>query len=161
MLITERIAKMATKTILKNAKADLEATQGKMKNGFTSVESALEQILTAYDRAFDKGYVVKKYSYKVTAFSEERGYFRSVKYKKPTVKCTVSIVGGKIKDIAFERGELYPEQLVWSKVVTDGYETRKDALTRFLHTDHPFRTGDENATWDSMLHNMRDFVVFG
>lgn len=161
MLITERIAKMATKTIIKNAKADLEATQGKMKNGFTSVESALEKVLTAYDRAFDKGYVVKKYSYKLTAFSEEIGYKRSVKYKKPTVKCTVSIVGGKIRDIAFERDELYPEQTVGSKVVTDGYETRKDALTRFLRTDHPFRTGDENATWDSMLHNMRDFVVFG
>lgn len=161
MLITERIAKMATKATLKNAKADLEATQGKMKNGFTSVESALEKVLTAYDRAFDKGYVVKKYSYKVTAFSEECGYKRSVKYKKPTVKCTVSIVGGKIKDIAFERDELYPDQLVWSKVVTDGYETRKDALTRFLRTDHPFRTGDENATWDSMLHNMRDFAVYG
>jgi hypothetical protein len=161
MLITERIAKVATKTILKNAKADLEATQGKMKNGFASGESALEQILTAYDRAFDKGYVVKKYSYKVTAYSEESGYKRSVKYKKPTVKCTVSIVGGKIKDIAFERDELCPDQLVWSKVVTDGYETRKDALTRFLRTDHPFRTGDENATWDSMLHNMRDFAVYG
>ena len=161
MLITERITKIATKATLKNAKADLEATQGKMKNGFASVESALEQILTAYDRAFDKGYVVKKYSYKVTAYSEERGYKRSVKYKKPTAKCTVSIVGGKIKDIAFERDELYPEQNVGSKVVTDGYETRKDALTRFLRTDHPFRTGDENATWDSMLHNMRDFVVFG
>ena len=161
MLITERIAKMATKTILNNANADIEATQGKMKNGFTSVESALEKILTAYDRAFDKGYVVKKYSYKVTAYSEESGYCRSVKYKKPTVKCTVRIVGGKIRDISFERDELYPEQSVCSKVVTDGYETRKDALARFLGTDHPFRTGDENATWDSMLHNMRDFAVYG
>ena len=161
MLITEKIAKMATKAIIKNAKADLEATQGKMKNGFASVEDALGKILTAYDRAFDKGYVVKKYSYTVTAYSEDEGYSRSMQYKKPTVKCTVRIVGGKIKDIAFDRDELYPDQLVWSKVVTDGYETRKDALTRFLRTDHPFRTGDENATWDSMLHNMRDFAVFG
>jgi hypothetical protein len=161
MLITERIAKMATKTIIKNANADLEATQGKMKNGFSSVESALEKVLTAYDRAFNRGYVVKKYSYKLTAYSEEHGYKRSMKYKKPTVKCTVSIVGGKIRDIAFERDELYPEQTVVSKVVTDGYETRKDALTRFLRTDHPFRTGDENATWDTMLHNMRDFAVYG
>lgn len=161
MLITERIAKVATKTILKNAKADLEATQGKMTNGFTSVESALEKVLNAYDTAFERGYVVKKYSYKVTAYSEVEGYSRSMKYKKPTVKCTVSIVGGKIRDIAFDRDELYPEQTVVSKVVTDGYETRKDALTRFLRTDHPFRTGDENATWDSMLHNMRDFAVFG
>jgi len=161
MLIAERIAKMATKTILKNAKADLEATQGKMQNGFSSVESALEKVLKAYDTAFDKGDVVKKYSYKLTAYSEERGYNRSMRYKKPTVKCTVSIVGGKIRDIAFERDELYPEQTVVSKVVTDGYETRKDALTRFLRTDHPFRTGDENATWDTMLHNMRDFAVFG
>jgi len=161
MLITERIAKAATKTILKNAKADLEATQGKMKNGFVSVESALEQVLTAYDRAFDKGYVVKEYSYKVTVYSETQGYSRSMKYKKATVKCTVRIEGGKIRDIAFERDELYPEQKVWSKVVTDGYETRKDALTSFLRTDHPFRTGDENATWDAMLHNMRDFAVFG
>jgi hypothetical protein len=161
MLITERIAKVATKTILKNAKADLEATQGKMKNGFTSVESALEKVLDAYDTAFERGYVVKKYSYKVTAYSEVQGYSRSMKYKKPTVKCTVSIVGGKIRDIAFERDELYPEQTVVSKVVTDGYETRKYALTRFLRTDHPFRTGDENATWDTMLHNMRDFAVYG
>ena len=152
---------MATKTVLKCANEALTATQGKMKNGFTSVESALEKVLDAYDRAFDKGYVVKKYSYKVTAYSEEQGYSRSMKYKKPTVRCTVSIVGGKIKDIAFERDELYPEQNVWSKVVTDGYETRKDALTRFLRTDHPFRTGDENATWDAMLHNMRDFAVYG
>lgn len=161
MLITERITKMATKATLKNANADLEATQGKMKNGFSSVESALEKVLKAYDTAFDKGYVVKKYSYKLTAYSEERGYNRSMKYKKPTVRCTVRIVGGKIRDIAFERDELYPEQNVGSKVVTDGYETRKDALTRFLRTDHPFRTGDENATWDAMLHNMRDFAVFG
>ncbi len=161
MLIAERIAKMATKAILKNANVDLEATQGKMKNGFASVESALEKVLKAYDTAFDKGYVVKKYSYKLTAYSEERGYNRNMKYKKPTVRCTVRIVGDKIRDIAFERDELYPEQNVWSKVVTDGYETRKDALTRFLRTDHPFSTGDENATWDTMLHNMRDFAVYG
>ena len=161
MLITERITKIATKTILKNASADLEATQGKMKNGFTSVESALEKVLKVYDTAFGKGYLVKKYSYRLTAYSEESGYSRSVKYKKPTVRCTVRIVGGKIREIAFERDELYPEQTVWSKVFTDGYETRKDALTRFLGTDHPFRTGDENATWDSMLHNMRDFAVYG
>lgn len=161
MLITERIAKMATKTILKTANADLEAVQGKMTNGFASVESALEKVLDAYDTAFERGYVVKKYSYKVTAYSEERGYNRSMKYKKPTVKCTVRIVGGKIRDIAFERDELYPEQNVGSKVVTDSYETRNDALTRFLRTDHPFSTGNENATWDAMLHNMRDFAVFG
>lgn len=161
MLITERIAKKATKTTLKDARADLEAVQGKMKNGFTSVESALEKVLDAYDTAFERGYVVKKYSYKVTAYSEERGYNRSMRYKKPTVKCTVRIVGGKIREISFERDELYPEQSVCSKVFTDGYETRKDALTRFMGTDHPFRTGDENATWDTMLHNMRDFAVYG
>lgn len=161
MLITERIAKMATKTILKNAKADLEATQGKMTNGFASVESALEKVLNAYDTAFERGYVVKKYSYKVTAYSYTQGYNRSMRYNKPTVKCTVRIEGGKIKDIEFQRDELYPEQKVWSKVVTDGYETRKDALTRFIGTDHPFSTGNENATWDAMLHNMRDFAVFG
>lgn len=161
MLINERIAKMATKTVLKCANEALTATQGKMTNGFTSVESALEKVLKAYDTAFDKGYVVKKYSYIVTVYSETQGYSRSMKYKKPTVKCTVRIVGGKIREISFERDELYPEQNVWSKVVTDGYETRKDALTRFLRTDHPFRTGDENATWDAMLHNMRDFAVYG
>ena len=161
MLIAERIAKMATKTIIKNAKADLEATQGKMKNGFASVESALEKVLNAYDTAFERGYVVKKYSYKVTAYSETQGYSRSMRYKKLTVKCTVRIEGGKIRDIEFEHDELYPEQHVWSKVVTDGYETRKDALSRFLRTDHPFSTGDENATWDAMLHHMSDFAVFG
>lgn len=161
MLITERLAKMATKTVLKCAKADLEAVQGKMTNGFTSVESALEKILTAYDRAIDNGGVVKKYSYKLTAYSEVRGYSRSITFKRPTVKCTVRIVGGKIKDIAFERDELYPEQFVGSRVVTDGYETRANSLKRFIGTDHPFNTGDENATWDAMLHNMRDFAVYG
>lgn len=161
MLITERIAKVATKTILKNAKADLEATQGKMKNGFLSVESALEDILNTYQTAFERGYVVKKYSYLVTAYSETEGYSRSMKYKKATVRCTVRIDGGKIRDIKFERDELYPEQKVHGKVLTDGYETRNDALTRFIGTDHPFRTGNENATWDAMLHNMRDFAVFG
>ena len=127
----------------------------------SSVESALEKVLKAYDTAFDKGYVVKKYSYTVMAYSETEGYCRSMKYKKPTVMCIVRIVGGKIKDIQFERDELYPEQSVWSKVVTDGYEPRKDALTRFMGTDHPFRTADENCTWDTMLHNMRDFAVYG
>ena len=161
MSIAERIAKMATKTAIKNAESDFEATQGKMKNGFTSVESALEKVLTAYDRAIDKGYAVKKYSYKVTAFSEEQGYCRSVTYKKPAVKCTVRIVGGKMRDIAFARCELYPEQRVGSTVVTDGYEARKCALARFMGTDHPFRAGDENATWDSMLHGMLDFAVYG
>ena len=161
MLISERIAKMATKTTIKNARADLEATQGKMENGFASVEAALGKILTAYDRAFDRGYVVKKLSYVVTAYSQTEGYSRSSSYKKPTVKCTVRIVGGKVKDIQFDRDSLYPGENVWSKVVTDGYESRKEALDKFIGTDHPFRTGNENAVWDAMLHNMRDFAVYG
>ena len=161
MLTTERLAKMANKSTLKTAKADLEATQGKMENGFASVESAMEKVLKAYDTAFDKGFVVKKLSYVVTAYSQDEGYKRSSVYKKPTVKCTVRIVGGKVKDIQFDRDSLYPGENVWSKVVTDGYESRKAALSRFMGTDHPFRTADENCTWDAMLHNMRDFAVYG
>lgn len=161
MLISERIAKMATKTTIKNAKADLEATQGKMENGFASVEAALGKILTAYDRAVEKGGVVKKLSYVVTTYSQTEGYRRSSTYKKPTVKCTVRIVGGKIKDIQFDRDSLYPGENVWSKVVTDGYESRKAALDTFIGTGHPFRTADDNCTWDTMLHNMCDFAVYG
>lgn len=161
MLTTERLAKMANKSTLKTAKADLEATQGKMENGFASVEAAMEKVLKAYDTAFDKGFVVKKLSYVVTAYSQDEGYKRSSVYKKPTVKCTVRIVGGKVKDIQFDRDSLYPGENVWSKVVTDGYESRKAALSRFMGTDHPFRTADENCTWDAMLHNMRDFAVYG
>lgn len=161
MLITERLAKMANKSTIKTAKADLEATQGKMENGFASVESAMEKVLKAYDTAFDKGFVVKKLSYVVTAYSQTEGYRRSSVYKKPTVKCTVRIVGGKVTDVQFDRDSLYPGENVWSKVVTDGYESRKAALSRFMGTDHPFRTADENCTWDAMLHNMRDFAVYG
>ena len=161
MLIADRISKIVNKTVLNDATKELASVQGKMENGFSSVESAMEKVLKAYDTAFDKGYVVKKLSYVVTAYSQTEGYRRSAVYKKPTVKCTVSIVGGKIRDIAFERDELYPEQTVVSKVVTDGYESRKAALSRFMGTDHPFRTADENCTWDAMLHNMRDFAVYG
>ena len=161
MLITERLSKIANKAVLKSATAELASVQGKMENGFVSVESAMEKVLKAYDTAFEKGCVVKKLSYVVTAYSQEEGYKRSSTYKKPTVKCTVRIVGGKVKDIQFDRDSLYPGENVWSKVLTDGYESRKAALARFIGTDHPFRTGEENCTWDTMLHNMRDFAVYG
>ena len=161
MLIAERLSKIANKFVLKRATEELASVQGKMENGFTSVESAMETVLTAYDRAFEQGNLVKKLSYVVTAYSQDEGYKQSSSYKKPTVKCTVRFVGGKVKDIQFDRASLYPGENVWSKVLTDGYESRKAALSRFMGTDHPFRTGDENATWDAMLHNMRDFAVYG
>lgn len=161
MLIAERISKIVTKTVLNGATKELASVQGKMENGFSSVESAMEKVLKAYDTAFEKGCVVKKLSYVVTAYSQTEGYSRSSSYKKPTVKCTVRIVGGKVKDIRFDRDSLYPGENVWSKVVTDGYESRKEALDRFIGTGHPFRTADENCTWDTMLHNMRDFAVYG
>jgi hypothetical protein len=160
MLIAERISKIVNKTVLNGATKELASVQGKMENGFSSVESAMEKVLKAYDTAFEKGCVVKKLSYVVTAYSETEGYSRSSSYKKPTVKCTVRIVGGKIKDIQFDRDSLYPGEKVWNKVVTDGYESRKVALDKFIGT-HPFRTADENCTWDTMLHNMCDFAVYG